>query len=167
MVRKGRITAHPRPGDLGMYGPFNATHHVELYCGAPGQEFIGHGSPPIDSRTPGRRDFYLTYMPDEQHPDDQQQPDLTGEMEREFEAATGGIVARPAVLDLDTADDDPTPPASPATGATATTTRSTTPKTAAVARPPALVWTPSAESTPSARASPITTPARRPVRSTG
>jgi hypothetical protein len=38
-------------------------------------------------------------------PDDQQ-PDLTGEIEREFEAATGGIVARAAVLDIDTADDD-------------------------------------------------------------
>jgi len=61
MVKKGRVTAHPRPGDLGMYGPFNATHHVELYCGVPGQEFIGHGSPPIDSRTPGRPDFHLTY----------------------------------------------------------------------------------------------------------
>jgi hypothetical protein len=37
---------------------------------------------------------------------DEQQPDLTGEIEREFEAATTGIVARPAVLDIDTADDD-------------------------------------------------------------
>jgi hypothetical protein len=61
MVKKGRITAHPRPGDLGMYGTHGAPHHVELYCGEPGQEFIGHGSPPIDSRTPGRPDYYLTY----------------------------------------------------------------------------------------------------------
>jgi hypothetical protein len=38
-------------------------------------------------------------------PDDPQ-PDLTGELEREYEAATAGIVARPAVLDVDTADDD-------------------------------------------------------------
>jgi len=34
------------------------------------------------------------------------QPDLTGEIEREYEAAMGGIVARAAVLDIDTADDD-------------------------------------------------------------
>jgi hypothetical protein len=45
-----------------MYGVHGgATHHVELYCGAPGQEFIGHGSPPIDSATPGRPDYYLTF----------------------------------------------------------------------------------------------------------
>ena len=37
---------------------------------------------------------------------DEQQPDLTGEIERELEAATGGIVARAAVLDIDTPDDD-------------------------------------------------------------
>ena len=160
MVRKGRITAHPRPGDLGMYGPFNATHHVELYCGAPGQEFIGHGSPPIDSRTPGRRDFYLTYMPDEQHPDDQQQPDLTGEMEREFEAATGGIVARPAVLDLDTADDDLDP-----AGESGDAVDDPEDRCRRQAAP--LVWTPSVASTPSERANPITTPARRPARSAG
>jgi cell wall-associated NlpC family hydrolase len=59
---KGRVTTSPRPGDLGMYGVHGgATHHVELYCGAPGQEFIGHGSPPIDSATPGRPDYYLTF----------------------------------------------------------------------------------------------------------
>jgi cell wall-associated NlpC family hydrolase len=62
-----RITAHPRPGDLGMYGDRTGplasryTHHVELYCAAPGAEFIGHGSPPIDSVTPGRPDFYITF----------------------------------------------------------------------------------------------------------
>jgi hypothetical protein len=61
MVKKGRVTHSPRPGDLGMYGSLAAPHHVELYCGEPGQEFIGHGSPPIDSRTPGRPDYYLTY----------------------------------------------------------------------------------------------------------
>jgi cell wall-associated NlpC family hydrolase len=58
----GRVTTKPRPGDLGMYGVHGgSTHHVELYCGAPGQEFIGHGSAPIDSATPGRPDYYLTY----------------------------------------------------------------------------------------------------------
>jgi cell wall-associated NlpC family hydrolase len=61
IVRKGRPTTTPRPGDLGMYGSRSAPHHVEIYCGVPGQEFIGHGSPPIDSLTPGRPDFYLTY----------------------------------------------------------------------------------------------------------
>jgi hypothetical protein len=39
-------------------------------------------------------------------PDDDQQPDLTGEIEREYEAATGGMAARAAVLDIDLADDD-------------------------------------------------------------
>jgi hypothetical protein len=38
--------------------------------------------------------------------DDERQGDLTGEQEREHEAATSGIVARPAVLDLDTSGDD-------------------------------------------------------------
>ena len=58
----GRVTTNPRPGDLGMYGTHGgSTHHVELYCGEPGQEFIGHGSPPIDSQTPGRPNYYLTY----------------------------------------------------------------------------------------------------------
>jgi cell wall-associated NlpC family hydrolase len=61
MVKKGRVTMQPKPGDLGMYGTRSAPHHVEIYCGAPGQEFIGHGSPPIDSQTPGRPDYYLTY----------------------------------------------------------------------------------------------------------
>ena len=59
---KGAVTTNPRPGDLGMYGVHGGkTHHVELYCGLPGQEFIGHGSPPIDSMTPGRPNYYLTY----------------------------------------------------------------------------------------------------------
>ena len=61
MIKRGKVTYKPRPGDLGMYGPTNAPHHVEVYCGAPGQEFVGHGSPPIDSVTPGRPTFYLTY----------------------------------------------------------------------------------------------------------
>ncbi|HEX5924696.1 MAG TPA: NlpC/P60 family protein [Baekduia sp.] len=59
---QGRVTTRPRPGDLGMYGVHGGvTHHVELYCGLPGQEFIGHGIAPIDSATPGRPDYYLTY----------------------------------------------------------------------------------------------------------
>jgi hypothetical protein len=37
---------------------------------------------------------------------DEQQPDLTGEQEREQEAATSGIEARTAVLEID--DDDAT-----------------------------------------------------------
>lgn len=47
-----------RPGDLGMYGSRTAPHHVELYCG---DKFIGHGSPPIDSLTPGEPDYYITF----------------------------------------------------------------------------------------------------------
>jgi cell wall-associated NlpC family hydrolase len=40
----GRVTTQPKPGDLGMYGTHRgSTHHVELYCGAPGQEFIPTG----------------------------------------------------------------------------------------------------------------------------
>lgn len=62
-----KLTDHPRPGDLGLYGSRSGplagrfTHHVELYVGEPGAEFIGHGSPPIDSMTPGRPDFYVTF----------------------------------------------------------------------------------------------------------
>jgi hypothetical protein len=52
-------TDTPVPGDFGMYGSRTAPHHVEPYCALPGREFIGHGSPPIDSLTPGRPDFYL------------------------------------------------------------------------------------------------------------
>ena len=33
-------------------------------------------------------------------------PDLAGELERESEAAAGGIVARAVVLDVDVSDDD-------------------------------------------------------------
>lgn len=47
-----------KPGDLGMYGSHSAPHHVELWCG---NKFIGHGSPPIDSLTPGEPDYYLTF----------------------------------------------------------------------------------------------------------
>ena len=47
-----------RPGDLGMYGSRSAPHHVELWCG---NKFIGHGSPPIDSATPGEPDYYITF----------------------------------------------------------------------------------------------------------
>jgi cell wall-associated NlpC family hydrolase len=53
--------AQRKPGDLGMYGSRTAPHHVELYIGEPGCEFIGHGSQPIDSLTPGQPDYYLTY----------------------------------------------------------------------------------------------------------
>jgi hypothetical protein len=64
----GRIVKHPRPGDLGMYAtsmrnPRGTTHHVEMYIGEPGCMFIGHGSPPIDSSTPGQPDFYLSFLP--------------------------------------------------------------------------------------------------------
>lgn len=56
-----RVTRNPKPGDLGMYGPHDATHHVELFVGESGCKFIGHGSPPIDSLTPGEPDFYVTF----------------------------------------------------------------------------------------------------------
>lgn len=62
MAHHLQVTDHPDPADFGMYGPRDAPHHVEVYCGAaggPGHEFVGHGSPPIDSLTPGRPDFYL------------------------------------------------------------------------------------------------------------
>ena len=52
-------TKSPKPGDFGMYGPPGNPHHVELYCALPGYEFIGHGSQPIDSVTPGRPTYYL------------------------------------------------------------------------------------------------------------
>jgi cell wall-associated NlpC family hydrolase len=63
----GRITPSPRPGDLGMYcydksRPRSTTHHVEVYIGEPGCEFIGHGTQPIDSLTPGRPDYYLSFI---------------------------------------------------------------------------------------------------------
>jgi len=47
-----------KPGDCGMYGSKEAPYHVELWCG---DKFIGHGSPPIDSLTPGQPDYYLTF----------------------------------------------------------------------------------------------------------
>lgn len=50
--------AHRKPGMLGMYGSREAPHHVEIWCG---DEFIGHGSPPIDSLTPGEPDYYLDF----------------------------------------------------------------------------------------------------------
>jgi hypothetical protein len=50
--------AHRKPGMLGMYGTMTAPHHVEIWCG---DKFIGHGSPPIDSLTPGEPDFYLDF----------------------------------------------------------------------------------------------------------
>lgn len=60
--RGAKVTTHPKPGDLGMYGPHGRTHHVEVYVGEPGRMFIGHGSPPMDSLTPGLPDFYLSFI---------------------------------------------------------------------------------------------------------
>lgn len=60
---EAKVVTSPRPGDLGLYGRHGATHHVEMYIGEPGCEFIGHGSPPMDSLTPGRPDFYLSFLP--------------------------------------------------------------------------------------------------------
>lgn len=64
----GTIVKHPKPGDFAMYAhsmadPRGTTHHVELYIGEPGCMFIGHGSPPIDSSTPGQPDYYLSFLP--------------------------------------------------------------------------------------------------------
>lgn len=53
--------ANRKPGMLAMYGTREAPHHVEIYCGEPGATFIGHGSPPIDSLTPGEPDYYLDF----------------------------------------------------------------------------------------------------------
>lgn len=53
--------AHRKPGMLGMYGSRTAPHHVEIFVGEPDVEFIGHGSPPIDSLTPGQPDYYLDF----------------------------------------------------------------------------------------------------------
>lgn len=50
--------AHRKMGMLGMYGSRSAPHHVEIWCG---DKFIGHGSPPIDSLTPGEPDYYLDF----------------------------------------------------------------------------------------------------------
>lgn len=65
IAARGRITTHPKPGDLGLYS-YNrgnlrgSTHHVEVYVGD--GRHIGHGSPPIDSLTPGRPTFYLSFL---------------------------------------------------------------------------------------------------------
>lgn len=58
--RGARVVSNPMPGDLGMYGAHGRTHHVELYIG--NGEFIGHGTQPIDSITPGLPDFYLSFI---------------------------------------------------------------------------------------------------------
>lgn len=52
-----------KPGMLGMYGSLSAPHHVEIFVKGvvPGVDFIGHGSPPIDSLTPGEPDYYLDF----------------------------------------------------------------------------------------------------------
>jgi hypothetical protein len=50
--------AERKPGCLGLYGSRTAPHHVEIWCG---DRFIGHGSPPIDSLTPGEPDYYLDF----------------------------------------------------------------------------------------------------------
>jgi len=59
MSRHLDLTTDPKPGDFGMYGTRNNPHHVEVRCEVPGHFFIGHGSPPIDSQTPGLPDYYL------------------------------------------------------------------------------------------------------------
>lgn len=58
----GKVVKKPKPGDFGMYGSRYAPHHMEAYIGEPGCEFIGHGSTPIDSTTPGRPDYYLSFL---------------------------------------------------------------------------------------------------------
>lgn len=58
MATAGTYTEHPHMGDLGMYGSRWAPHHVEVYLVT---HFIGHGTAPIDSRTPGYPDFFLTF----------------------------------------------------------------------------------------------------------
>lgn len=59
--RRGTVTKHPRPGDLGLYGAPGNPRHVELYIGEDDCMFIGHGTQPIDSRTPGLPNYYVTY----------------------------------------------------------------------------------------------------------
>jgi hypothetical protein len=67
-----QVTDRPNAADFGMYGPRGNPHHVEVYLGSAGAklapsvglpagdyEFVGHGSPPIDTATPGRPDYYL------------------------------------------------------------------------------------------------------------
>jgi hypothetical protein len=62
IVKSPHATFHTRaerkPGMLGMYGSRTAPHHVEIWCG---DKFIGHGSPPIDSLTPGEPDYYVDF----------------------------------------------------------------------------------------------------------
>ncbi len=50
-----------KPGDLGFYGtaPF---HHVEMVVNDGATKFVGHGSPPVDSITPGLPNHYRTYV---------------------------------------------------------------------------------------------------------
>lgn len=50
--------AHRKPGMLGMYGSVSAPHHVEIWCG---DTFVGHGSPPIDTLTPGEPNYYIDF----------------------------------------------------------------------------------------------------------
>lgn len=57
----GRVTQNPRPGALGMYGSRRYPHHVEVYVG--NGRHIGHGTQPIDSKTPGRPSYYLEFLP--------------------------------------------------------------------------------------------------------
>lgn len=65
----GRVVAEKdaRPGDAGMYGSRWSPHHIELVAAVKNgcvTEFIGHGTQPIDSRTPGRPSFYLSFLND-------------------------------------------------------------------------------------------------------
>lgn len=57
----GTVTTNPQPGDLGMYGSRWAPHHVEVVVDSSPLTFIGHGTQPIDSRTPGLPSYYLTF----------------------------------------------------------------------------------------------------------
>jgi hypothetical protein len=59
--RKGTVTSHPKPGDLGLYGAKGNPHHVEMYIGETSCMFIGHGSAPIDAVTPGLPSYYVTF----------------------------------------------------------------------------------------------------------
>lgn len=61
IAAKGILTTNPKPGDLGLYGSRWAPHHVEVVVGTSPMRFVGHGSPPIDSLTPGLPSFYLTF----------------------------------------------------------------------------------------------------------
>lgn len=55
--------AQLQPGDLVLYGSGPPYHHVELYVG-PGEQTIGHGSPPVDGGTInmiGEAHFYTAF----------------------------------------------------------------------------------------------------------